>query len=147
MVCMLSKALEFIMANSFPTLSTLGWVQDVSIKASQILYSFFVANYSQTILFRGKIQSLPYLIHRMSDLTVLRDTVQNAVTLLLNSYFDSAEVTVTLTPIKSESGQVFNEDNLDLQIKAIVTQDGKRYSLGRLVSIANKNIVDIREFS
>ncbi len=135
------------MANSFPTLSTLGWVQDVSIKASQILYSFFVANYSQTILFRGKIQSLPYLIHRMSDLTVLRDTVQNAVTLLLNSYFDSAEVTVMLTPIKSESGQVFNEDNLDLQIKAIVTQDGKRYSLGRLVSIANKNIVDIREFS
>ena len=144
---MLSKALEFIMANSFPTLSTLGWVQDVSIKASQILYSFFVANYSQTILFRGKIQSLPYLIHQKSDLTVLRDSVQNAVTILLNSYFDSAEITVTLTPVKSENGQVLNEDNLDLQVKAIVTQDGKRYSLGRLVSIANKNVVDIREFS
>lgn len=147
MVCMLSKALEFIMANSFPTLSTLGWVQDVSIKASHILYSFFVANYSQTILFRGKIQSLPYLIHRMSDLTVLRDSVQDSVTKLLNSYFDSAEITVTLSPVKSENGQVLNEDNLDLQIKAIVVQDGKRYSLGRLVSIANKNVVDIREFS
>lgn len=128
------------MSSPYPSLTATGWITDPVKRADVLLYDFFVANYSQSIIFRGQIKSLAYYIQRNTDMFVLRDTLQTAITSLLNSYYDGAEVSVKITPVKNALGVVDNDSNMDIQISAIVIQDGKRYSLGKLISVENASV-------
>lgn len=131
------------MSYPYPSLTSTGWITDPLQRADLILYDFFVANYSQSIIFRGQIKSLPYYIHRNRDMSVLRDVLQTAITTLLNSYYDSAEISIKISPIKNALGIVDNEFTMDIQLSAIVIQDGKRYSLGKLINVENSSVSKI----
>lgn len=131
------------MSNAYPSLTTTGWITDPAQRADVLLYDFFVANYSQSIIFRGKIKSLSYFLQRHQDIFVLRDVLQQALSSLLNSYYDSAEVSIKVVPVADDAGNVANEFSMDIQISAIVIQDGKRYSLGKLVNVTNAKVSKI----
>lgn len=128
------------MSYPYPSLTSTGWITDPLQRADLILYDFFVANYSQSIIFRGQIKSLPYYIQRNRDVSVLRDVLQTAITTLLNSYYDSAEISIKISPVKNALGIVENEFTMDIQLSAIVIQDGKRYSLGKLINVENSSV-------
>lgn len=130
------------MANVYPSLSSMGWVTDVSVKADKILMDFITANYSQSIIFRGKIKSLAYCIHKARDMAALQENLQLIVTALLSGYYDNAEVSVRIVPLE-KNGAVDNVDNMDIRISAIVTENGIRYSLGKLVQYVNSAISKI----
>lgn len=43
------------MSSPYPSLTATGWITDPVKRADVLLYDFFVANYSQSIIFRGQI--------------------------------------------------------------------------------------------
>lgn len=131
------------MSNAYPSLTSTGWITDPAQRADLLLYDFFVANYSQSIIFRGKIKSLSYFIQRNTDLFVLRDVLQQAISTLLNSYYDSAEVSIKIIPVTDDNGNVSKEFTMDIQLSAVVIQDGKRYSLGKLINVVNASVSKI----
>ncbi len=130
------------MANVYPSLSQMGWVTDVSVKADKLLMDFITANYSQSIIFRGKIKSLAYCIHKARDMMALQENLQLIVTAMLSAYYDNAEVSIRVVPL-DKNGTVDNVDNMDIRISAIVTQNGVRYSLGKLVQYVNSAVSTI----
>lgn len=133
---------ECHMAVPYPSLSAIGWVTDAAVKADKILCDFITANYSQTILFRGKIKSLAYYIQHQQSEHELEETLHLNITRLLEAYYDSCDVNIKITPIEV-NGVVESDNRLDIRIDAIVVQDGTRYSLGKIVSVVNNKIGQI----
>ena len=127
------------MSAKVPTLSTSGWVEDIAEKADRLMSYYFVSDASQTTLYLGKITSLPLQIQRYGqDDYGLRQAVQAELTQLFGRYFDAVQVEVTTDkPVPND----LNRINLTLSV--LVTQNGKQYSLGRLISTINSKITQI----
>lgn len=119
------------MGQAVPTLDTSGWVRSVEHKADRVLSYFLIMNYSQTYAHYGKISSLPYLVHKNpKNFGELRVDIRNALEKMLSQYFDSNRVSVNIDPIIENEKET---SKMDIRIIASVTENGKTFSLGRLV--------------
>ncbi len=131
--------------NDVPTLSTSGWVGEISEKADRLTSYYFVSEHSQTNLYRDAVTSLPYQIQQFGhDEFELRQGVQGALSQYLNNYFDSVEVSADTSRPNPE-----DPNRITLTVSIIVTQDGVQYSLGRLIEVVNSkilNIIDINNY-
>lgn len=117
------------MANVLPTLTTSGWVRDTAQKADFLFSYFLVSDRSQSILGMDGVQSLPFLLKSGRDERQIRDEVERSLLTLFSAYFDAADCSVTITEARPDSDAVLN-----LRISVIVTQDGRRHSLGKLIN-------------
>lgn len=124
------------MVAAVPTLSTQGWVSDVTALADRLMAYFFISDYSQTRYFPGSVSSLPYLVQRHgSDPFTLRQRTRDTLYSYLSAYFDSVDIEVT-----TDQPAPDDPNRIQLTVKATVAKDNKTYSLGRLVSV-NNNLV------
>lgn len=123
------------MANPIPTFSTSGWISDITQKADALLAYFFVNDRSQTNNPPGGVQSLPYILQSEEVGPRLTEAVEMALGALYRAYFDDVDVTVTLVPI--DPG---NDSRLDMKISLMVTQAGRKYSLGKLIDYSGNRI-------
>lgn len=81
-----------------PTMSTQGWVTDLSGKLDFLLAHFFLADYNQTYLYPGKVTSLPEIIERCGgDAVQARQLLQDSLTTYLGRYYESLSVEVQPT--------------------------------------------------
>lgn len=125
------------------TLSSSGWARTPQTKADFLLAHFFMAEYSQTHLYRNNVSSLPYLLTKYAgDVHAFASNCRITLDAYLRRYFDSAVSTVDIDPdsLKAGNGRV------DIRIGAIVTQDGVSASFGYLVHTLNgaaKKIIKI----
>lgn len=125
--------------NKVATLTSKGWVDDPESKADALLSYYFTNQHSQSTLFEGGVISLQWQLQQWgNDPVRLQSKMETAFQSYLADHFDQAAVDVVIVDPTSV------EDNrITVQINALVTQDGKSYSLGRLVSFLNSTIVKI----
>lgn len=127
-----------------PSLSSSGWVTEIAEKTDKLLSYFFVSEESQTNLYHGQITSLPALLQRYSrDEFELSANIQLQLTRYLERYYERADVSVRIRENDSASG----DRGLDLEIDIIVTDQGRNYSVGRLVSTLNASIMKIADLN
>lgn len=126
-----------------PTLSSSGWVSEIAEKADKLLSYFFVSEASQSNFYAGSITSLTALLQRYgNDEFELRSAVETSLMNYLQRYFESVDVTVTV-----RENTVEGRKGLDLEVDIVVYEQGKEYSLGRLVSTLNSSIMKIAELN
>jgi hypothetical protein len=124
------------MAAKVPTLSTSGFVGDIAEKCDRLMSYYFVSDASQSNLFRGKITSLPFQVQQNGhDEALLRDAIQRELDRYLTPHFDGTEIDVA-TDIPNTD----DPNRINVTLRVIVTEDGKQYSLGRLISVINSKI-------
>lgn len=127
------------MSKKIPTLSSSGWVSEVSEKADKAISYFFVSDHSQTALYPGNISSLAYIVQQYgNDALALLSEMQRRVQTYMSHQFDEANVSVTLAAVtEPDNGQI----NLKLLIS--VKENGKEYSIGRLIKTLNSKVQEI----
>lgn len=128
------------MSARLPSLSPSGWVEDVAVKADKVVSYFLVAEASQSNWFRHEIQSFVEILRaNHTEEAKLGEGVRRGLDTLLRRYFDNVDVDVTIT----ENGSDKDQYGWNVNIDAVVSQDGKNYSLGRLVSTVNASVMKI----
>lgn len=127
------------MSKKIPTLSSSGWVSEVSEKADKAISYFFVSDHSQTALYPGNVSSLAYIVQQYgNDALALLSEMQRRVQTYMGRQFDEANVSVTLAAVtEPDNGQI----NLKLLIS--VKENGKEYSIGRLIKTLNSKVQEI----
>lgn len=127
------------MSKKIPTLSSSGWVSEVSEKADKAISYFFVSDHSQTALYPGNVSSLAYIVQQYgNDALALLSEMQRRVQTYMSHQFDEANVSVTLAAVtEPDNGQI----NLKLLIS--VKENGKEYSIGRLIKTLNSKVQEI----
>lgn len=118
-----------------PSLSPDGWVKDTPNKTDYLLSHFFLAEYSQSFLYKGNISSLPFLLQKNSDDFNLAKDVESTLQTYFGRYFSNVVVqskcTTDATDTVKKSLQIFIEfDDLD----------GTRFSVGKVADIINSKI-------
>lgn len=121
-----------------PTLSTQGWVSTTE-EAINKLFDWFVASeYSQTLLFSGKVISLPYLISQYAnEPDNLCDAICRNLEELYRRTFDGCAVTARYDK-NDEVGSGF-----DITLSIIITQNGIEYNGGRALKVMNNRVISV----
>jgi len=123
------------MTKKVATLSPQGFVENLADKVNQTLMYFFLSDYSQTETMRGNLMPLPKLVQLYgnvpNDITSqLEETLQGYFT----RNFDGATVGVT---------NEVTDDRINLQLSAMVQDDGVTVSVGYIITVSNSSILDI----
>lgn len=121
-----------------PTLDANAWVTEPAEAAEAMFAYFFASNFSQSTTFYGMISSFPYLLQQYGDdFTVLRQEVETVLQAYYARQFEKVTVNITLVP---EEGRALDTSAYTMRISVILQDKGKSYSLGNLLTIANKKI-------
>ena len=126
------------MATTVPSLSTQGWLTTIGEKADRLLSYFFTNDYSQSVIFHGKIASLPYIIANYeSEHSDLRKEIDNALNRLLSSFFERVETNVSIKP----------DDDTDtkytVSVSVYIIDSNDIFELAKVVHIKDATIVKI----
>jgi hypothetical protein len=137
------------MSAPLPSLSATGWVDEPFKKADMILGHFFVAQASQSNLYKGEVSSLPALVQEHGkDPDLLATAVESNVSRLFNRYFGGTtpdtQVSVKVSVVDSSDDK---NTRYEIRLDASVTIDGTFYSLGRIVDVENSSITKIIEIN
>lgn len=128
------------MAQPVPTLSSKGWLYGPAEKADYLMAYFFISDYSQSYAHLGNVKSLPYLIRQTTgDHRELPSLIISSLGSLLSAYFDSANVECSIPNINDPTTA-----QLEVRVIATVSQDGKNYSLGKLVSFVDSKFLNMK---
>ena len=119
-----------------PSLSVAGWVTAPADKASLLMSHFFEAEKSQTLLYGDKVTSLPWLVQQYGhNIIAMTQQLRTSLEVYLARYYEGASVEVTP---KDDGGTRY-----ELQVYIQVTQNGKPYSVGKLLQVNNSKIQKI----
>ena len=124
---------------NFPALSTDSWTK-TSIKVADYLFShFFLSDYSQTSIFPGQVASFAWILQRhQSDITQIKTTTQETLSLYFSKYFDEVEAQI---------GEIPNEDSInDHKLTIFLSfkdQDGVSHTLERLIKYQGLKVTEI----
>lgn len=128
------------MVKRIPTLSSSGWVGEVGEKADKAMAYFFVSDYSQSVAFAGNITSLSYIVQQYgNDPLTLQSEMQRRVQTYMARIFNEATVEVSVTAANEE----VDDGQLNINLKISVMDDGKRYSVARLIKTLNSKVQTI----
>lgn len=128
------------MATKIPTLSSLGWVDTIEEKGDAALSYFITSEYSQSVLYHGRISSLQYLVKEYgNDPVTLQSQVSDVLQGLMRRYFgDAADTQVTvLEADPNKPGQ------LTIRFRCMIREDGREHSLGRRVEFLDGRLMKI----
>ena len=113
----------------YPTLGQDGWVRATVKTADYILSHFFLAEYSQTAEFTGRVSSFPWIMSKnQRDLDGLKRDTREALAREFGYQFDNVIVEVTESP---------EPDSVNLHSLTIFLEftdmTGKVHNLSRMV--------------
>lgn len=127
------------MSTVVPSLSARGWAQDIEDKADLLLSYYFSTDYLQSVLWVGSVTSFSETLEKHNhNPDQLRASLEVQLLDYLSRYFEAATVDVTA---KKTDPAKDNELTLEFNVK--VQQDGKLYSLGRVVETIDSKILKI----
>lgn len=116
-----------------PTLSSKGWLTDLSEIIDMALSHMFVSDYSQSNVHHRQITSFGWLVAQYgnSPATMANET-EAALTSYLSRYCDRCNVVVTYD---FKNGAEENNSKYNLTMRLEVYKDGERYALDRGIEI------------
>ncbi len=115
-----------------PVLSSQGWEHDTPTQLDVLLAHCFVAQYSQTHLFKDQVLSVPWILQKYTSISDVTNQIETRIEVYLRSYFD------TVTVACREHGENTNPSSkcvLDLYIS--VTSNGVEYELTNRIRFIN----------
>lgn len=123
----------------YPAIDMAGWVLSPASIADRVLSDFFLAEYSQTELWPGKVKSFPYLIrNRSGGINIICSEVQDALTEIYSQYFYDVVCQVT-----------YKEEASDINAYQLVIYSsfkdalGTEYLLSRIAAVMDGKITAI----
>lgn len=127
------------MTTPVPTLSSSGWVTEISEKADKLLSYFFTSEASQSLVYNGKITSLPAIVQLYGHNELeLESAMTSMLRTYLERYFTKVEITVNVTfPELSE------DNRLDIKCAVTVYENNLSYELGHLIEVLDSSIQKI----
>lgn len=121
------------MAKLLATLDPEGFVGNPAAVASKLTVYFYLANYSQSTMYRGSVASLAYLMALHTDQpTQLCRSIESTLSSYLKQWFDDLDITVE---IENEQAS-----RLNLILSAIVRDDGKTYEFKHLITTSGTQL-------
>jgi len=126
---------------TLPTLTLSGFTEDRGVMIYKLFGYFLTSDYSQTVIYYGKIHSLKYILMQSSnDFTELKSNINASLTELYKRYYDTVDVT---TEIKEEDENKKKKYSITIEIEA--TYNGNVYKLTQTAHIANNIISNLDE--
>lgn len=126
----------------YPTLDSTGWLTKPEAKADAVMLGYLQANYSQSVLFKGKVRSFQHTLQQTQhDIATLERTVKEDLAEIYGAYFDLAETQCRVRePGKAYTG---SDAKFDIELSVDVIQNGLRVSVGRLLSVVDSKVAQI----
>lgn len=119
--------------NPLLTVSRKGILRGIAEKADRKLAYYMTSDASQSILYKGSVRSLQSTVQQKGgDRLALEEAVQKDMEALYSGLYDEVTANISVKEQAWDGSQRF-----DIQIDVIITQDGVRYSLGRLIQSIN----------
>jgi hypothetical protein len=120
-----------------PVLAVTGW--ETNRKAIMIkLFEYFItSDYGQSNTFKGKVQSLKYLVAMYTDKNELRTNIISSLTFMYNNYFKNTVVSATMVDDPATSVITYTIDI------ACVDADNNSYVLSQTISETGGTLLDI----
>ena len=127
---------------ALPTLTKSGFLKPDKSLLERLLLYFIASEYSQSIIYQGKISSLKYLLMKYgNDENKLITEVNYTLTDLYKRYFDSVNIKVD---IKTSQDQTFKDKiQRTLVINIEATYNGKLITLNEELDITKNNISEL----
>lgn len=123
------------MARIVPVLGPAGFASDLTIKADEALANFYIAQRSQSDMYRGSVASLSDIISRVGNNAMdLESETRRVLEAYLQRQFD--EVTLDVTTVTRGS-------SIDLQISAILRDGEQSLDLQHVVTASDSKIRSI----
>lgn len=124
------------MTHVVPSLSTRGWATDIGDKADLLLSYYFSTDYLQSVAWVGQVTSFQEKLEKHHHQPEqLRQTLEFQLDDYLGRYFEAVETTVTITAADKD-----RPTELTLEFRVNVQQEGKMYSVGRVVETMDSTI-------
>lgn len=128
--------------NPYPALTGTGWCRDPELAISHILSDYLTCEVNKTKLYRNRIRSLPYQLMRYTTPSEVASVMTDDLVYIYKNHFDSAECTVEY--LEDEQGDLPQESpRYRLAISLIIFDGTTRYSLGNVISIQDKTVVNV----
>lgn len=129
------------MTTAIPTLSSIGWVTTIEEKGDYLLSWFLTSEYSQSVLYHGRVASLQYLIKaHANDPSNLEADIESTLRQVFTAAFgDDTKVSVSVVEHDPEQ----EPGKLTIQLNCMIREDGLDYSLGRRVESLNGKLTKI----
>lgn len=126
------------MTVAVPTLSSAGWVRAPADKADFLMSHFFESDKFQTLLYGQNVCNLQWLIERYGhDMTLVCQEIRRDVQVYLARYYDTANVQVTVDTDPAYNTVVNDSSFVKLRLVMTVTENGKEYSIAKLIEISD----------
>ena len=123
----------------YPTLGGDGWVRATTKTADYILSHFFLAEYSQTAEFVGRVSSFPWIMARyQSDIDGMKREIRESLVREFSYQFEDVTVEVTESP--EENSINIHSLKIFLEFK---DQDGLVHNLSRMIRHNFEKVVEI----
>lgn len=122
-----------------PSLSATGWVSDVADRVDLLMAHYFVSEEAQSSSHAGNVSSLAYRISQYdNDPNRLAMDLQSDTTKYLGAYFESVDVNIA-----HDIPNPLEPNKLNITITIFVTSGENKFSVGKLLQIADKKITNI----
>lgn len=128
---------------SVPSLSTLGFISDLSGKLDILLSHFFLSDYNQTFFYKEFVTSLPRIIEKNgSNIKGVASDLERGLQTYFLRYFTTADVNVSYpTDIEDPSGKV------EMTVNIGVNDQGEIGNFSRLLQTANGRLMAIEKLN
>ena len=125
----------------YPTLSEVGLVYAAQQKIEWIFADYVAAKHSQSIINFGRVSSLSF-DEFTGNYEGIRtaEILQRSIQKIYEAYFDSADIQVTDSSLP-------DSNEVRVQIKGVLVQDGKNYQLNEVLGINNGRINRLAKFN
>lgn len=120
--------------NKIPSLTEAGYIDNKNLQLAKLFGYFMAADYSQSNVFRGGIQSLKYLLGKHLSPSGLGLAIKNSLKALYAPYFDNVYVEVSQEHLKNNI--------VNIHIDVLCVDDNKEYQLSREIKTKEGNMVE-----
>lgn len=119
-----------------PTLSGSGWLRSREEKADALLAHFYESDKLQSNIYGDNVSSLQWIIEEHGkDIVKVIELLEDTLNIYLGRYYDAVNTTVSET--------VNSNNEVTLRIYCRVSDGGKEYSFGNLLSIKNSKMIKV----
>lgn len=130
------------MTNPYCSLDTVGFVKEPAVIAERVLADYLSTNYSQSIIFFGKLKSLQRTIQlHAGNMDLTAAAIGEDLQELLSAYLDNVTVNVTTAVITTSSGQP--TDKYEILIEANFSTGKGMESLATTIRESNEGFTRI----
>ena len=127
---------------ALPSLGPGGWLTDPAAIADRVLAYFFSSNVNQTYLFNNRIYSAQACIaYAGSNMRSLCSQMEQNLTKLFHSYFNTVRVTVTTDEATNKTSAI----NVTVDIQFVAK--GQTYAAGNVIGLANGRFNTVQQFN